>query len=168
MKWIKYLCSKGCRLGGTRSGVKWRWTILTDLMKMYDIEAMICLLKCGFHRIYHEEAQFNLFDKHVTPLESLCMRVKNEFDHDNYGNKNMKVFIYFIDYIMTHMKQFGGEIKVLNHIINTGAAKIILNCDHQDLIPIRQNLIELTKIILLLIISVVSKAFMLCKCYFCL
>ena len=168
VKWVKYLCSKGFRSVCTTSQVK--STLLTDLMKMYDIEAMICLLKCGFQNIYHKEAQFNLFDKHLTPLESLCIRVKNEFHRGDYDNKNMKVFIYLVDYILTNMKQFGGETKVLNHIINTGAAQIILDCDDEDLIPIQDHLVELTKItmlILWLIITAIFKSFLLCKYYFC-
>ena len=117
-------------------------------MLKYDIETMMNLLSCGFNIIYQKELQFKLFDKHVTPLESLCIRVKNEFclDSINCGNKNMKVFIYFVEYIMKHMKQFGGEKKVLNHIIDTGAAQIILDFDHKDLIPTRELWMEIVMI----------------------
>ena len=137
MKWINQLCTK------FESDLY--STILTDLMQKYDINTMMDLLSCGFNIIYQKELQFNIFDKPVTPLESLCIRVKNEFYHDciNYGNKNMKVFIYFVEYIMKNMKQFGGEKKVLNHIIDTGAAQIILDFDHKDLIPIRELWIEI-------------------------
>ena len=143
MKWINHLCTK------FESDVDLYPTILTDLMQKYDIETMMCLLSCGFNIIYQKELQFNLFDKPVTPLESLCIRVKNEFYHDgiNDDNKNIniKVFIYFIDCIMKNMKQFGGEKKVLNHIIDTGAAKIILDFNHNDLIPIRKRWVQIAQ-----------------------
>ena len=147
-QWVKYLHGKGCRFNqnkwdGISDGISTH-TILFRMVDIHDGEAMMSLLKCGYQNIYAAGYRYDSkINKRGAPLTVTPLGLLTILNtgNSNYDNTCIKMFIDFVEFIMTNVDQFGGEARVLNHIIDTNAAKLILTFDKQN--KIRQHLIQL-------------------------
>ena len=132
---IEYLISRGCNVND--SG---HINVFIRFIQVQHHHAMHKLLECGFRNIYKQD---DVTCK--TPLEVLVQLTENERKNSREFRKplSMEMFIDFCQYIMRHSDEFGGECKVLKHIIDTtNATSTILGLQQNH--PTRKHFIAIT------------------------
>ena len=122
-------------------------TLLISIVNRQMRKAMDRLLSTGFGEIY-----VKCCGKKETALQILVTRAteyiikRDEYNYNEVptGNTCVDMFCDFCWYILTHCDQFGGEIKVLEHIMNdTTAAQLILNFQIDPTNKIRQQFVQI-------------------------
>ena len=109
---MEYLIVKGAKLNNEYDDHQ--NTSLMMCMEQGNARAMNLLLKHGFKDIYH---------KNIASLTALGLMTKLN---------RVEMIVQFCQYILINNDQFDGEIKVCQHIIDTGVAKVIMGLDEKN------------------------------------
>ena len=149
MEVLEFFLSKGCKYQDLDI-IDWQSdTILHSIVKVQNRAAMNRLLNLGFQDIYVCECN-------VAALEILARNASGKTVYNKEGvrvssrfvcySRHLDMFSDFCWYILTHCDQFGGEIKVLKHvIIDTIAAKLILKLQIDPANPIQKQFIQIAQ-----------------------